>query len=502
MRPSPRFAVLSLACALTSCAQLAHDGESNATTQGRLEAALQRMLADEALTNARIGVAVTDLATGASIVEHDANKGFVTASNMKLVSTAVALASLTPAFQWQTRVVAAPDSLTADGVVTGDVFLVGGGDPSLGGLPRARDGAGDGLDALALQLRRRGVLRITGTVRGDAGAEPFPIYGSGWQWDYLEEDYAAPSAGLNYAHNVAEVRVQPTTAGDAATVSCTPDVDLPWLLLRVTTVKQGEPTRIRFHRVPHSECVVVEGSIAEGSAPYRVPVAVGDPAQFAAAAFVRALQRRGITVDGDAPTSMRAPVGAVEIASHSSAPLAEIAVPLLMQSINLYAEQAWRAAAFYGMGLRTFADCERHCIATLTALGVPTAGMVLADGSGLSRRNLVSPRQLVALLAAMRKDSRLHAIQTGLPVAGESGTLRSRFMRGAAKGQVRAKTGFVSYVVALSGYVDRKDSAAPFAFSVLLNNFTCEPDRAKAAVDAFVEELAQCAGSSGATGDN
>ncbi len=494
MRPLASFAFLALAFSLSSCAQVALDNAGNGATKARVEAALARLLANDALANARIGVEVKDLATGERLVAHDADKGFLTASNMKLVSTAVALATLSPAFRWQTRVVASPRAIATDGVVAGDVFLVGGGDPSLGGPPSAANGAGDGLDALAEQLHRRGVRRITGSVRGDAGGEPFPIYGSGWQWDYLEEDYAAPSAALGYALNVAEVRVHATSIGNAATITCSPDVALPWLELRVATVAKEAPTRIRFSRVPHSDRVVVEGTIAEGSKPYRVPAAVGDPAQFAAAAFANALRRRGIAVEGGAPTSMRAPEGCVELAAHASAPLAEVAVPLMTNSINLYAEQAWRAAAFHGKGLRTFADCERHAVATLASLGVPTEGMVLADGSGLSRRNLVQPRQLVALLAHAHGDAAMEPLRRGLPVAGESGTLRSRFQRGAAKGHVRAKTGFISYVVALSGYVDKKDGSAPFAFSVLLNNFTCDSDRAKAAVDVFVEELAACAG--------
>ena len=495
MRPLARLFALAFAISLPSCSlSRRSDATQDVPTRARIDAALSRMLADDALRNARVGVAVTDLATGEQLVAHDADKGFLTASNMKLVSTAVALATLTPSFRWRTSVVVAPGSFVADGVVAGDVFLVGGGDPSLGGPPRASDGAADGIDSLAEQLHRNGVRRITGAVRGDASAEPFPIYGSGWQWDYLEEDYAAPSAALGYAQNVAEIRVHPTTVGNSAKTTCVPDVELPWLSLRVTTVAKGEPTKIRFQRVPHSDRVVVEGSIAEDAPPYRVPAAVGDPAQFAAAAFARALQRRGIAVEGGAPTSMRAPDGAIELASCSSAPLSDVVVPLLQQSINLYAEQAWRAAAFHGRGLRTFLDCEGHAVATLASLGVPVDGMVLADGSGLSRRNLVQPRQLVALLAAMRKDARLLPMQQGLPVAGESGTLRARLLRGAARGHVRAKTGFVSYVVALSGYADKKDGSAPFAFSILLNNFTCEADRAKAAVDGFVEELAQCAG--------
>jgi D-alanyl-D-alanine carboxypeptidase/D-alanyl-D-alanine-endopeptidase (penicillin-binding protein 4) len=180
---------------------------------------------------------------------------------------------------------------------------------------------------------------------------------------------------------------------------------------------------------------------------------------------VAALARRGITVQGGVGENAAAPEGSVEVVAHESAPLSEVAVPLLQQSINLYAEQAWRAAAFYGAPdwakKRTFADCERHALTTLASMGVPTDGMALADGSGLSRRNLVQPKQLAALLAHAHGAPQLAALRAGLPVAGESGTLRSRFLRGAAKGHVRAKTGFVSYVVGLSGYVDKKDGAAP-----------------------------------------
>ena len=465
-----------------------------------IDDALSRFVADKALANARIGVIVRDLASGETLLQHDADKGFMTASNMKLISAAVALQTLSPTFRWRTtvRAVALPDAAAPE-VIQGDVFLRGLGDPTLGG-PSDPGGLGgkDGLEHIAALLHARGIRRIAGAVRGDASGEPFAMYGNGWQWDYLEEDYAAPSAALNFAQNVLPVLVHPGATGEPATFTCDPAVPTPWLDFAVQTVAPKEPMTIRFWREPHRDRVVVRGTLAADSKPYRMPIAVADPARFAAEALVLALARRGITVQGGVGENAAAPEGSVEVVAHESAPLSEVAVPLLQQSINLYAEQAWRAAAFYGAPdwakKRTFADCERHALTTLASMGVPTDGMALADGSGLSRRNLVQPKQLAALLAHAHGAPQLAALRAGLPVAGESGTLRSRFLRGAAKGHVRAKTGFVSYVVGLSGYVDKKDGAAPLVFSILVNNFTCEVDAAKAAVDAFVEQLARHAG--------
>ena len=447
------------------------------------------MLATQDLAGARIGVMVRDLETGDVLCAHDADKGFLTASNMKLLSSAIALSRLGTEFRFDTRVVA--ESVDGD-TVAGDLFLVGGGDPSLGSEPEVSS-SGDVMEplhALAVSLHARGIRRVRGCVRGDASAQSFARYGNGWQWDYLEEDYAAPCAALNFAQNVLTVLVHPTSFGLPARLELELPIALPtWLRCEVATVSSNGDSGVHFARSPLDSEVVVTGAIAAGAKPVRLQVAVPDPAAYAAAAFTAALHACGIVVDGEAGVGI-APPGAQVVAEHRSPPLSAIVVPLLEHSINLYAEQCWRTAAHRLVFARSFADCERFGKQALSNLDVDTAGMVLADGSGLSRRNLVQPRQLVALLAAVHTEPRLRPMNDALPVAGVSGTLKARFQDSAAAGRVRAKTGFVSYVIGLSGYVDRDATAAPVAFSVLVNNFTCEPDAAKAAVDAFVEQLA------------
>jgi D-alanyl-D-alanine carboxypeptidase/D-alanyl-D-alanine-endopeptidase (penicillin-binding protein 4) len=236
---------------------------------------------------------------------------------------------------------------------------------------------------------------------------------------------------------------------------------------------------------------VLTGTLAADAGRQRLRIPVRDPAAYAAAAFAAALRADGVSIE-----AAQVPAAAPEhvIARHTSPPLTAICKPMLGQSNNLYAEQVWRVAACV-TGDGGTASAERHAKAVLHALGVDTRGMVLADGSGLSRRNLVQPSQIARVLVAMQASPHREAFTAGLPVAGLTGTLRSRFADGPARGHVRAKTGFVARVVCLSGYVPRPDPAAgPLVFSVMLNDFTCDEGKAKAAADAFVQRLAALAG--------
>jgi len=468
---SRRGAVLSLAFACAGCA-VGGNG-------GALRAALDELVACPDLAGGRVGVMVVDAANGAVLAEHAADRGFATASNMKLLSAAVALSTLGPDFTMATELVACGE--VRDGVLEGDLVLRGHGDPTFGEGPPEQSP----LPGFVAALRDLGITRIRGRVRGDGtwlGAETL---GLGWQWDYLAEDYAAPFGGLCWQGNVMTLLVRPD-----ATAQTVPFAET----VRVVSLTQGpagSATKIAVQDDPTRRELVVTGTIAADAPPQRLRIAVRDPARFAAAALAAALHR---TVEGE-----RAPAAGSQrehvITCHTSPPLAAICKPMLEDSNNLYAEQVWRTAARVATGDGGTASAERHAKAVLHALGVDVRGMVLADGSGLSRRNLVQPRQLVQLLVAMQASPHREAFTAGLPVAGLTGTLRSRFPDGPARGRVRAKTGFVARVVCLSGYVPRPDPAAgPLVFSVMLNDFTCDEAKAKAAADAFVQRLAALAG--------
>lgn len=446
-----------------------------------LRGALDDLVGAEALAGGRVGVVVADAATGTVLVEHASDRGFATASNMKLLSAAVALHTLGPDFRARTELVQRGE--IEAGVLRGDLVLRGHGDPTLG-----EDGAG--LEVLVAAVRRAGIRRVAGRVIGDGSFLGGENRGHGWQWDYLDADYAAPFGGLCMAGNVVRVRVRPGEQG--ALVECLPLAE-PEPLVVVTQGAAGSQQRLEVTRRLGEQRIEVRGAIAKGAREAVFRVAVGDPARFAAAVLVERLRRGGIEVVGADLGIGAAPEHL--IGAHDSPTLAAIAVPLLTNSNNLYAEQVWRLAARHATGAGDTQSAARHSRAFFRAIGIDPHGMVLADGSGLSRRNLVRPHQIAELLLWVHDAPFGAAFRAALPRAGHTGTLRNRFAAGAARGRVRAKTGYISRVVCLSGYVPRPVvSAPPLVFCVMLNDFTCSTDDAKAAVDAFVEAVARSAG--------
>lgn len=435
-----------------------------------LDAALQSLLDSPALDGARIGVSVVDAGSDVVLCTHDAGFGFLPASNLKLITIAAALVQLGPAFRFVTRVGAHGE--IRDGTLDGDLALVGAGDPTL-------DGAA--LDGLAAQLAALGLREVRGRVLGDDDCHPDTRYGAGWAVDDEGKPWCAQLAGLCFADNTVRVRAAPgENDDDPLRVSLDPDVGY----VRIDNRARTAAGSLLLERQPNT--IVVRGALPRGAPPHEDRFAIDNPTAYAARAFVHALAARGIAVRGgafdrdevDAAPTARAQV----IARHDSPPLAGILRTLGKESQNLYAEQVARAM-------------PTPATASLQNLGIPIGGLQLADGSGLSRENLVRPRALTALLAAMHRGAHRADFVATLPVAGVDGTLAHRFPDGPARGRVRAKTGTLGNVAALSGYVPRRDPLAPpLAFAVIVNGFTTPREAVLAAVDRFVGELAAHAG--------
>lgn len=454
----------------------------------RIERAVAELTAVPELAGGRVGVVVMDAASGEVLAEHMADRGFATASNMKLVSSAVALWTLGAEYQARTELLQLGS--IDDGVLVGDLLLLGRGDPTL------PVGA---LTEFAAAVRDAGITRIAGRVRADGSWLGNERRGRGWQWDYLDAGYAAPFSALCLNGNCVRLTIHPGNDGRRLQVlrepraEPAPDVDLELL-------PAGSRTRIRVARELGSDRITIAGEMARDSKPVVDAVAVRDPEAFAAAALRQALVDAGIEVaDGSALAIADAERMTRRVLATRQAPaLAAIVRPLLESSDNLYAEVVWRTAAREAGRERTTTGAARHTAEFFRRIGIDPTGAVFADGSGLSRRNLVQPRQLAEMLRWIDREAPFRAeFVAGLPVAGESGTLRRRFRSqpGRARGRVRAKTGFISRVVALSGYVERPDpDAAPLVFVALVNDFTCSAQAAKDAVDAFVEELAASVG--------
>lgn len=412
------------------------------------------------------------------------------ASNAKLFSTALALNRLGPDFTYQTRVFA-PAAPDASGRITGDLRLLGGGDPNLSAraIPY-RMGAATGnpltaIEELADQLVARGVRSISGDIIGDDTWYVWQPYAVGWGIDDPQSDDGPPISALTLNDNVLSLSVHPgASVGDVAAISLRPPSEFYRIENRVRTVAVGGERRIHFNRIPGSRDAVLWGTIPLRDRGQDQLISIEDPAQFAAQSLRQALESRGVTVDGGArsehlppdrlPDLTQAPPpdapSGIELARRVSPRLIEDLRVTAKVSQNLHAELTLRAVGRVRRNAGSFEAGMAEMKTFLAEAGIEPTGYNLLDGSGLSRLDLITPATAIKLLRFMYDSPNRENWISILPVGGQDGTLSNRFGGSPAAGRVYAKTGSLSHVSALSGYIQRADNTW-VAFSILVNNY-------------------------------
>ena len=452
------------------------------------------------------GVHVVNLSTGQAVFGYQQDRFFVPASTAKLFSTALALERLGPAFRFTTVVTAArgPD---ASGRISGDLFLIGGGDPTLSGrvYPYKKDAPpGNPLSAieeLADGIVARGVRRIEGDVVGDDSAYPWEPYPEGRAQEDALWEYGAPVSALTVNDNRISLQVRPgRRAGDLAQIRVTPPLDYFVIENRVTTVAGAKPN-VQIARQSGSRQLRVWGTMPPGAAPEGRSLAVDDPAQFAATALWDALIRRGVEIAGRPAARHRfagetgdfgsgpKPSG-VELARRLSPSLADILTVVNKESVNLHAELLLAEVGRVRGGMGSRAAGLEELRRFLTEAGVPSEEVRLVDASGLSTLDMVTPQAVTKLLAGMDRSPNREAWLNSLAVAGEDGTLSQRFKGDPAARRIRAKTGTLSHISAIGGYA-RSAGGDTLAFAILVNNYAVGATEVRAIVDRMCMLLVQ-----------
>lgn len=473
-----------------------------ALSAGLAERVAKLLASSEGARSAFWGIQILDLPSGNTLYELNPDRLFVPASNTKLFTAALALTRLGPDFTFHTRVLAdaAPD---AAGVIHGTVRLVGGGDPNLS--PRAipyRMGpvAGNPLAAieeLADQVAARGVRRIEGDIAGDDTWYVFEPYAEGWAIEDPRFDYGTAVSALALHDNAFTLAIRPgAREGDPAALLPRPPVEYYDFDNRIRTSAGGE-RKIQLYRDPGQRQVRLWGSIPLRDRGEDLVLGIEDPALYAAQAFRQALENRGIAVAGrsvaihlfpdDVPNLAGPappppePVG-FELARRDSAPLLEDLRITAKASQNLHAEMALRAVGRARRGVGSREAGLEDLKALLGEIGIDPEAYSLNDGSGLSRPNLVTPAAVVKLLRYMYSSPDRGRWISLLPVGGQDGTLSGRFGEGPAAGRIHAKTGTLSHVTALSGYIERPGGEWA-AFSILVNNYGAHAADIRGVVD-------------------
>ena len=467
----------------------AQEAAPHASAVDQLRQDLDRILSAPAFERATWGVAVRSLAAQDTLYALNARKLLMPASNMKVLTLAAAAERLGWDFTYETRLATAAP--VRDGVLDGDLVVVGAGDPSIDDW----DGAATRLfQSWVDELKAQGIRAVSGRLVGDDREFDGDALGVGWAWDDLDNSYGTGVGALQFNENTARLLVVPgASPGLPADVSIQQPGSGLSVRGRVTTTAAGTPASIATRRLVGSGVLDVFGSVPVGRRGPGPNVSVTNPTIYFLTALQAALASAGIEIRGgitgvDAATAP--PDASLQVfASHRSPPLSELAATMMKNSQNLYAETLLRTL---GGQPATLDGGRRALQAVLQEWGVhSTADLVVADGSGLSRDDLVTPEAMLTILAHVAGDEQLRGpFQAALPVAGVDGTLAQRMKGTPAAGNVRAKTGSFSNARAIAGYVTSADGE-PLVFSIEANNFGVAPSVVERAEDAIVVRLAR-----------
>lgn len=436
------------------------------------------------------GVFLKSLDDGRVLYKRNEEKLFIPASNMKLLTTAAALVKLGPDFTYTTNLYGS--RVTRRGVLKGDIFLRGSGDPTMAESFHGRAAAV--FEEWADELKRKGIRLITGDVVADDNLFDDRELGKGWSWDDELNCYSARVSAVSFNDNCVEITVSPGKGqGEPAVIGTNPETGYVKITNTVRTSAAGGELQVHAGRSFGSSLIKLWGEIPLASAPLRARFSVGNPSLYAATALKEALEGKGIRVKGKAvdiddtdkrPSYADLPV----IAWYRSPPLSLIIEQVNKRSQNLYAELLLRTLGSVYHGEGSAEKGVQVVKETLSVMGIPVDSLAIYDGSGLSRMNLVSPAQIVALLQYMAGHPYFPYFYESLPIAGVDGTLAKRMQNAEAESKVRAKTGTLRHMVSLSGYLKDKNGDW-IVFSIMSNNCLRTASEVRLLQDAICERL-------------
>lgn len=482
-----------------------------------LKKQIETILKQPDLSRGFWGIEIASLDTGKILYSANGDKLFTPASNTKLFTTAAALALIGPEYKFRTTL-ETNGSLDKYGRLTGDLVLVGRGDPNLSGreLPynmRTQRDADPSrvLEKLADEVVHKGVKYVDGDIVADDSYFAFERYGEGWSQDDLVWPDGAPVSALTINDNVIFVNILPgARAGDKAFVSVTPFADYYTIDNRLLTTPAGTGRKIFINREPGSTTLTLWGTVPMDDSGVNEGLAIEDPAEFAATLFRHLLEVRGIAVYGKQRThhtelaslstftsvviassrggdehTLTSPTGPLVLGEFQSAPLSQDIEVINKVSQNLHAEILLRLLGREkGTGGTVQAGLE-VLRGFLNNAGLSGDDYAFFDGSGLSRENLVTPHALVQLLRYASNQPWGKEFRDSLPVAGVDGSLADRFKELDPAAHVYAKTGSLGGVKTLSGYAITAKGER-LAFAVLTNNFSLPGKRVNDVIDNVV----------------
>lgn len=450
---------------------------------------LDDFFGDQSFSSALWGVMVKSLRTGEVIYRRNSDKLFTPASNMKLFTSAAAFLILGSNYKYQTSFLANGEFLR--GTLKGDLIIQGSGDPTFSN--RFYSSTTKVFKDWADTLKSKGIYEITGDIYGDDSAFDNIGFGKGWSLDYESSWFASPTSALSYNDNIIEITIEPNEINFPAKIKIEPETRFVTVVSNVITADESAESNVKVSRVRGSNLITVSGQIAKGTKTIVEHVSISNPTQYFLTVLKEVLEKNGIVIRGKIARLDEADKNIdqnnlVPIFKNASVPLRLIIREMNKNSNNFYAEQILKTIGLEENDLGTVDNGVKACKNLFSDMGINSEGMVMADGSGLSRLNLVTPRQIINLLTYMYKSDDSDKYFESLPIAGIDGTMADRMKRTAAQNNVHAKPGYNEFVSSLSGYL-KTTSGEPLVFSMVVNNFLTPPALANYIHDNVCQRL-------------
>jgi serine-type D-Ala-D-Ala carboxypeptidase/endopeptidase (penicillin-binding protein 4) len=461
-----------------------------------LKSALSKLSGDKELKNATISFYALDVDSNKVIASMKRNRTMVPASTMKLITTATALELMGPNKRFSTTVQYS-GNIDSNCVLNGNIYIKGGGDPSLGSH-RFKNHYGDFISKWSKEIIKLGIDSINGRVIGDASFFNEEMIPSTWIWADLGNYYGAGPSGLSVYENIYNIELNSgKKRGDSALIKCIvpyiPNLEIENHVKSMLIRKDQS----YIFGAPYQDKRIIKGGIPVDKIDFKVRGSIPDPAYLVAFELSMSLRELGVKVGNTATTLRKLKNEDLilkekrkKVKSTYSPKLISLIQQTNMYSINLYAEHLMNQIGIfkYGSG-----DTGSGTLATTNFWkenGVDVDGMYIYDGSGLSRFNAITSKQLVGILTHMYKSDNYKSFLNTLPVAGKSGTLRNVGKGTAASGRVKAKSGTMTRVKSYSGYVKTKNNRN-IAFALIVNNYNCTTFQMKKKMEKIMIKLAE-----------
>jgi serine-type D-Ala-D-Ala carboxypeptidase/endopeptidase (penicillin-binding protein 4) len=421
-----------------------------------------------------IGIEVVSLKNGQKLYQKDPHHLFVPASCLKMITGAAALHQLGVDFRFETKLFT--DGKVEQKILKGNLYLQGSGDPEFA----VRD-----LEELVFQLKLQNINEIEGDLYVDNTLFDGICQGPGWMWDDKGYDWSAPNDALILNRSCIDLWIKPADKiGEPPFVYQYPKSDFILIENRAETTDEENHLSVQRRWMTKENIIDIVGKISSNREAEHYTVSIEEPHLYTAYVFRNILMKAGCAFKGKIETKAT-PKDALLLGKHSSRPLCLIVEEMMKSSNNLTAN-----CLFKKMGQQRFgapgtwqkgSQAVREFLAQ--TVGVNIDKIVIMDGCGLSRYNLISAHQFVEFLNWMNKQfSYCSEFMASLPISGTDGTLNERMTDANLKGKVRAKTGSMTGISSLSGYLTTKDGEL-IAFSILQNGFTGKSIRYKTQIE-------------------